>query len=144
MNIPGITRALELDDADWDLAVKLRGLTDHQREQFSVALGPAKPSKKSSKKSVGRGGGKSKHASSLQQQIQTARPSLDGGVSKMRCAAKNCGEYADNNVHHKRTDPDYHPFVSTAQPAESSSNQATSEIGRGVVSNAHHAASSGD
>lgn len=46
MNIPGITRALELDDADWDLAVKLRGLTEHQREQFSAALRPVKAQKK--------------------------------------------------------------------------------------------------
>lgn len=54
MNIPGITRALELDDADWDLAMKLRGLTEHQREQFSAALGPVKVQKKSSERTYER------------------------------------------------------------------------------------------
>lgn len=68
---------------------------------------------------------KSKHASSLQQQIQTARPNLDGGVSKMRCNREGCGEYADHNKHHLTTDPDYHEFV--APPAAHAATGATGD-----------------
>lgn len=57
-----------------------------------------------------KGTAKSARTKSLQQQIQTVRP-LDGGVSKMRCAKEGCGEYGDNNIHHRTTDPDYHEFV---------------------------------
>lgn len=147
MNIPGITKALELDDEDWQLAVKLRGLSEHQREQFSTALGPTKPQKKPGKK-AGKSSGKTARASSLQQQMSTAlKPILDGGVSKMRCSYEGCGEYADENVHHLSTHPNYHPFSPPAQPADGSSSASNAATGstassvteKGAASNVHHA-----
>lgn len=102
-----------------------------------------KPQKKSSKKSAG-GGGRSRRGEALKQQIQTARPALDGGVSKMRCAMENCGEYADNNVHHLTTNPDYHPFVSPAQPVEPQSTTDSSATAKAAAGDVHHAANSGD
>lgn len=155
MNIPSITRALELDDDDWELAVKLRGLTEHQREQFSTALGPARPAKKSSKKSVGKGGGgKSQRVSSLQQRIQATTRNLDGGVSKMRCVREGCGEYADHNVHHLVTYEGYHPFELSAGAPLVSGQSSTNSTGNGSEANsatekdaagvAHHGASGGD
>lgn len=184
MNIPGITRALELDDADWDLAVKLRGLTEHQREQFSAALGPVKVQKKServikycadcdytkrakvhrdatavgyhefqpaTKKPAGKGGGgKSKHASSLESAIKgttggvtvpltgvEAKGSVgqlgvkieeDGVLSSggNRCQFKRedgrtCMLLPDHNIHHLTTAREYHYFVSPAAHAATGS-----------------------
>lgn len=121
---------------------------------------PAK--KKSSKKSAGGGGGRSSRGESLKQQISNraqsaTRPSAapitdsdnndDGNAP--RCQAKRsdgriCMLLPDHNIHHLTTVVDHHPFVSTAQTAEPSSNQATSETGKGGAGDAHHAASSGD
>lgn len=193
MNIPGITRALELDDADWDLAVKLRGLTEHQREQFSAALGPVKAQKKperviehcadcdytkrhfihddatrtgyhefqsSTKKPAGKGGGgKSKREVSLRQQIGSAVQG-SGNNLQPRCTAMiddnggemECSETVDSNVHHKQTDPNYHPFVPPAQPAinpssangEVTDSTASSGMETGAAGVAHHGASGGD
>lgn len=41
-----------------------------------------------------------------------------------------CGGDGDNNVHHKRTDPDYHPFVSSssAHPARDQSSTSGDEV----------------
>lgn len=55
------------------MVMKLRGLSEDERQMLMLVLEPGvKPSKKSSKKSAGGGGGgtKSRHASSLGQQIQ--------------------------------------------------------------------------
>lgn len=114
----------QLSDDETALLNTLRRMSDGDRQMFIDGLaGKSSSQKKSSKKSAGGGGGgrKSKHASSLQQQIQTARPSLDGGVSKMRCAMGNCGEYADSNVHHLTTHPVYHEFVQPAEQAAATS-----------------------
>lgn len=127
--------------------------------------------KKSSKKSAGGGGGgKSKHASSLGQQIQKRqrRTTADGsdddnrfdGAGAQAARAEflgerctvlrgdlggtTCGLLPDHNVHHLESVRGYHPFVSTAQAAESSSNQATSATEKAAAGDAHHVVSSGD
>lgn len=116
MNLRNVLRAYSLlrvlNDDETALLETLRAANDNERQLIAEAMSD-KPQKKAGKKSAGRGG-RSKRGESLQQQIQTARPSLDGGVSKMRCSREGCGEYADHNKHHLTTDPDYHEFQPVA------------------------------
>lgn len=54
---------------------------------------------------------KSARASSLASAIKGTSKSLDGGVSKMRCAVENCGAYADDLIHDPKGGYEsYHPF----------------------------------
>ena len=61
-----------------------------------------------------------------------------GDTDMQRCAyvsedgddPTTCGELVDANLHHKRTDPDYHPFVPAASSADESSSP-TSESSKG-------------
>lgn len=108
----------QLSDDETALLNTLRKMTDAERGLFVDGLSD-KPQKKSSKKAAA-GNGRSKRGESLAKQIQTARPNLDGGVSKMRCSREGCGEYADHNKHHLTTDPDYHEFQPAATSAAGS------------------------
>lgn len=78
---------------------------------------PKKPKKRGRK-----AGSKSPRAASIAGQVSGTVRQLNGGVSRLRCAAivddnggeMPCGEYADANVHHLQTYPNYHEFVPPA------------------------------
>lgn len=93
MNIKAITRAMELSDDDWELATKLRALSEPERELLMTALGPQKPAaKKSSKKAVG----ESRHCGYRFESSNTL-----------------CNCLFKNRVHHDQGQLDYHQFQST-------------------------------
>lgn len=171
MNLRNVLRAYsllrQLSESEAAILDTLRQISDSERQMFVEALSD-KPQKKSSKKGAGKGGGKSKHASSLQQQISGRAQSAVrlpeaatiGDVDIVRCIAMiddnggetQCGETVDNNVHHKQTDPNYHPFVPPASPAtnpssangEVTDSTASSGMETGAAGVAHHGASGGD
>lgn len=169
MNIKLITKAMHtlslLSEDDVQMVMKLRGLSEDERQMLMLVLEPGvKPSKKSSKKSAG--GSRSARGESIKGQLSNRRQERqvinDSGVGANLqplpdvytsgddlCQFKfpndiRCSEPQDRNIHHLQTTLGYHPFVSTAQLAEPSSSQVTSETGRGAAGDAHHAASSGD
>lgn len=91
---------------------------------------------------------------SLTQQRETPKTStaIDDMTMEIVERCSDCGAVSDDNVHHKRTDPNYHPFVSTAPPAPAPS-PANGGAGNGTansgtqpegVSTVAHGASGGN
>lgn len=116
MNLKAVLRTYaflrQLTDDETALLETLRSLTDSDREQMVESLAPAKPAVKKRKPRASR----SPRAESLATAI--GERTLDGGVSKMRCAyVENdddptaCGEYASNPIHDAQAGyAGYHEF----------------------------------
>lgn len=117
-----------------------------------------KPVKKSSKKAGKKSARASGMAAAISGSLQRGRGVVTGGDGNEddgRCAYVItedagdgggpivCDALPDNNVHHKRTDPDYHPFQPAASSAPPPSDQTSSEIGKGAAGDAHRAVGSG-
>lgn len=118
MNLRNVLRAYsllrQLSDEESALLQTLR-LTNETERALLVETLSDKPQKKSSKKSAGKGG-KSRHASSLQQQIQgtaTGKPHLGEGPVCGICA--HTEDYED----HFKPSPHYHEFQPPATTAAS-------------------------
>lgn len=130
-----IRAAFDLTDEEWDQAVKLRAMSDAERELLFQRLQPQKPAaKKSSKKAGKKSARAAGMAAAISNSLQRGRGVVAGDDGE-HCIYEiddngglmECGEAADHNSHHKRTDPNYHPFTPAAQSAESPSDQASSD-----------------
>lgn len=139
-----IRAAFDLTDEEWDQAVKLRALSETERELLTSALGPQKPAAKKSSKKAGK---KSARAQSLSEQIKrggTDRPLSVLCVASLPNGSGRCGHEEDDVLHHDQSYGNYHPFTPAASSAPPSSDQASSGIGKADVSSVVQRASGGD
>lgn len=137
-----IRAAFELDEEEWDQAVKLRALSETERELLMTALGPQKPAAKKSSKKAGK---KSARAAGVAAAISNSLQRGRGVVTGDRdgsCA--NCDYAMDHNIHHLESMTGHHPFTPAAQSTEPPSDQASSEIGKGAAGVAAQGAGGGD
>lgn len=156
MNIRQVLKAFtalrQLTDDESALLETLRGMSETERESLVVALSPEKTATKRASRKSSRGASKSARASgmaaAIKNNLQRREPTVGGfadDADMLHCS--DCGAGSDDNVHHKRSDENYHPFVSTAQPARgksstnggATSGTVSSETEREDVSNVHHA-----
>lgn len=112
----------QMSPDDIALLETLRALNDNDRELLVEMMTDKPTAKKAGKKAGKKSSKKSTRASSLgaavKGRLQQREPTVGGfadDTDMLRCS--DCGSVSDDNVHHKRTDPNYHPFVSTAPPA---------------------------
>lgn len=156
MNVRLITKALHtlslLSDEDYDLVLKLRALTEDERELLMTVLEPSKPTgKKASKKSSksSQSSTKSSRASGMaaqlnrnrQRQQETMRDDDYQGFA-VACVYEwttgsgrltVCTEPADANIHHLRTHPNYHEFTVGESAASSADNQSPANGGASSI-----------
>lgn len=136
MNIKSVLRTYsllrQLTDDEAALLETLRNFNDSEREAFVEALSDKPAGKKASKKASKKSARASSLGAAVKSGLQRREPTVGGftdDADMLRCTAMiddnggemECGETVDNNVHHKRTDPNFHPFVSTAPPAPAQS-----------------------
>lgn len=122
MNVRLITKALHtlslLSDEDYDLVLKLRALTEDEREQFRTALELQKPVTKKTGKKPSK---KSERASGIEAQLKERREQGRAGTTAKdddedeRCTVVRddgevCELLPDHNIHHLQNYPLYHEF----------------------------------
>lgn len=139
----------QLTDDESALLETLRAMNDSERELLVETLSPQKSSsKKPSSKSAGKGA-KSRRAEGMQAQLNTRlagqerrreQPmALCSYVSDDGDDPTECGEAETSGIHDATMGyRNYHPFQPAASPAPPPSDQASSEIGKGAVSNVAH------
>lgn len=127
-----IRAAFELDEEEWDQAVKLRAMSEAERELLFQRLQPQKPTgkktgtKKAGKKSARAAGMAATISNSLQRGRGVVMGDRDGS-----CA--NCDYAMDHNIHHLESMTGHHSFTPAVPSAPPPSDQASSEIGKANV-----------
>lgn len=112
----------QMSPDDIALLETLRALNESDRELMVETLAGKAMGKKASKKSSKKSTRASSLGAAVKDGLRRREPTVGGfadDTDMLRCS--DCGAVSDDNVHHKRTDPNYHPFVSTAPPAPVSS-----------------------
>lgn len=118
----------QMSPDDITLLETLRALNDNDRELLVEMMTDKPAGKKAGKKSSKKSTRASSLGAAVKDGLRRREPTVGGfadDADMLRCTAivddnggeMECGETIDNNVHHKRTDPNYHPFVSIAPPA---------------------------
>lgn len=108
----------QMSPDDIALLEMLRALNDGDKELMVETLQGKATGKKAGKKSSKRSARASSLGAAVKDGLRRREPTVGGfadDADMARCS--DCGAVSDDNVHHKRTDLNYHPFVSTAPPA---------------------------
>lgn len=128
-----IRAAFDLTNEEWDQVVRLRALSEPERELLTAALGPQKPAAKKSSKKAGK---KSARAQSLGEQLKQRPRGVVTGDDEEGPFCNIC-HHNEGYQDHFKPSPNYHKFEpgkSAASPAPPPSDQASSEIGKGAAS----------
>lgn len=125
MNLKNVLKTYSLlrslSDDESALLKTLRSLSDSEREQLVQTMAPVKAATKKPRK---KREAKSAHQQSLSSAIQRVpKGRVKDSDNQQPCTAyiddngglDLCGKFADDNIHHLNTHPDYHEFVASEQ-----------------------------